>query len=170
MAGPVFTGINHICITTRDIDRAVRIWADRYGVGPWRLYTFDPSTMSVSVDGEAIEFGMRVALCQFGPATRVEIIQPLDDDRSPYAKSLNAHDGADHVHHIRLDVDNYEGSLEQLDGLGIQRSLSGRYGGEDPGIRSWATYLATEADLGFTAEVAYMPPGWTMAEPDYVYP
>jgi hypothetical protein len=31
-------------------------------------------------------------------------------------------------------------------------------------------YLGTEADLGFTVEIADMPAGFSMPEPEYVYP
>jgi methylmalonyl-CoA/ethylmalonyl-CoA epimerase len=169
MADPVFTGINHICIATEDLDRAVRVWSDKYAVGPWRLYTYDTSNMQVSLGGEPTEFGMRVGLCQFGPTTRVEIIQPLDD-RSPYAESLVEHGGADHLHHIRVDVADYDGALAHLQGLGVPEVLSGRYQSADPAVHSRATYVDTTPDLGFTMEVAHLPTGLQMPEPDYIYP
>ena len=50
-----FTGVNHICIATRDLDRAVRTWSDRYGVGPGRLWTKDDANMSAEVDGKPTE-------------------------------------------------------------------------------------------------------------------
>ena len=67
MVKPFFTGINHICVVTHDIDRAVRTWSDRYGVGPWSLWTKDASNMTAVVDGEPTDFAMRVALCQLSP-------------------------------------------------------------------------------------------------------
>jgi hypothetical protein len=100
---PVFTGINHICLVTHDLDRSVRTWFDRYGVGPWRIWTKDASNMSAVVDGEPTDFAMRVALCQLSPGFRLEIIQPLDE-RSPYARSLAERGGADHIHHVRFEV------------------------------------------------------------------
>lgn len=169
MSDSVFTGLNHICIVTRDVDRAVRVWSDRYGIGPWRIYTYGPSNMTTSVDGTPTEFGMRVGLCQFGPSTRVEIIQPLDE-LSPYARSLAEHDGADHLHHVRVDVGDYDAALDHLAALDVPISLSGRYQGGDPEVWSRATYADTRADLGFTLEVAYMPPGYQVPEPDLVYP
>ena len=30
MSDGMFTGVNHICVVTRDVDRAVRTWADKY--------------------------------------------------------------------------------------------------------------------------------------------
>jgi catechol 2,3-dioxygenase-like lactoylglutathione lyase family enzyme len=169
MAKPVFEGINHICIVTRDIDRTVRVWADRYNVGPWSVHTFHSSRISASVDGLPSAFGIRVGYCQFGPGTRIELIQPLDD-RSPYARSLAKHGGADHLHHLRLDVGDYASGLDQLTGLGLRESMSADFVGEDPAIHAAAKYLSTETDLGFVTEIADVPSGFQPPPPDYVYP
>ena len=170
MAAPVFTRINHICIVTNDIDRAVRTWSDRYGVGPWSLWTKDASNMSAVVDGTPTDFAMRVALCQLSPGFRLEIIQPLDD-RSPYAKSLARSGGADHVHHVRFEVDDYETAGERLRGLGLPRVLEAEFAAA-PGVegRFAGTYFDTEDDLGFIVEIGRAPPGFAMPEPEQVYP
>jgi len=167
----VFDAINHICVVTADIERAVRVWADRYGVGPWSVYTFGPSNMRVVIEGTPVEFGMRVGLAHVGAntPTRMEIIQPLDD-RSPYAASLAAHGGANHIHHVRLDIADHDAAVAQMHELGLRTKLSGRYAGRDPGTESRATYLSTEEDLGFTVEVAARAPDFPMPEPDFVYP
>jgi catechol 2,3-dioxygenase-like lactoylglutathione lyase family enzyme len=165
----MFTGINHVSIVTSDISRAVRVWADRYGVGPWRVYSYGPETMDIRLDGEPAEFQMRVALCRLSPSTRIEIVQPLDD-RSPYARSLAEHGGADHVHHMRLDVADYRDSLARLHGFGLTDVLSGRFQGRDPNTASSATYLHTEADLGVIVELAELPADYEPPEPDYTYP
>jgi hypothetical protein len=41
-----------------------------------------------------------------------------------------------------------------------------------PGVSSvvTATYLATEPDLGFLVEIGDVPPGFSMPEPERVYP
>jgi catechol 2,3-dioxygenase-like lactoylglutathione lyase family enzyme len=154
-----FTGVNHVCVATRDLDRAVRIWSDRYGVGPWALWTKDSSN-----------FAMRVALCSLPSGTRIELIEPLDD-RSPYAESLARHGGADHVHHVRLDVDDFADTRETLTGLGLEPVLDATFAGA-PGIDSvvTATYLGTEDDLGFLLEIGDVPTGFAMPEPELVYP
>jgi methylmalonyl-CoA/ethylmalonyl-CoA epimerase len=170
MSQPVFSGANHICIVTADIDRAVRTWADRYGVGPWQLWTKDSSNMSSRVDGEVASFAMRVALCQLSASFRIELIQPLDD-RSPYAASLGAHGGADHIHHVRFDVEDYERSTELLDGLGVRRIFEGRFAGASADVGEFVgSYHDTVADLGFIAEVGAAPPRFAMPEPEEVYP
>lgn len=171
MPSPAFTGINHICIVTGDIERAVRTWADRYGIGPWRLYRYDSSNMAATVDGQPVEFEMRVALCQLANA-RIELIQPLDGDRSPYALSLSAHGGADHLHHVRFDVASYEDTAGQLRGLGVDTIFDAAFApaGSDDGERLSATYFATAQDLGVTVEVVRMPADFTMPQPASMYP
>ncbi len=147
------------------------MWADRYGIGPWSLYTKDASNMSAVVDGEPTDFAMRVALCHLSPSFRLEIIQPLDD-RSPYADSLARHDGADHIHHVRFDVDDYDRALDRLqNGLGLRPAMSAEFAGA-PGIRSVfaGTYLHTDDDLGFIVEIGHAPEGFSMPEPELVYP
>lgn len=170
VAAPVFTGINHICVVTHDLDRSVRAWFDRYGIGPWSIWTKDASNMSADVDGEPTDFAMRVALCQLAPGFRLEIIQPLDE-RSPYAKSLAERGGADHVHHVRFEVDDYDVARGRLRGLGLRMPLEAEFDGA-PGIdsRFAATYFATESDLGLVVEIGRAPDGFAMPDPEQVYP
>ena len=166
----MFTGANHLCVVTGDLDRAVQTWADRYGVGPWSVWTKDPSNMTATVDGHSVEFAMRVALCSLSPTFRLELIQPLDA-RSPYAASLARHGGADHVHHLRLDVDDYADSRERLVGLGNDVLLDASFDGAS-GVRDTvrATYFTTEGELGLTLEIAEVPAGFVMPEPERVHP
>jgi catechol 2,3-dioxygenase-like lactoylglutathione lyase family enzyme len=167
---PIFAGVNHICVVTRDLDRSVRLWSDRYGVGPWSLYTKDDGNMSALVDGVPTAFAMRVALCRLTPTFRLELIQPLDG-RSPYAASLAEHGGADHVHHVRFEVDDYEHAGERLDRLGLGRMLEAEFAGA-PGVESRfvGTYYDTRDELGFVVEIGHMPAGFAMPEPELVYP
>jgi catechol 2,3-dioxygenase-like lactoylglutathione lyase family enzyme len=169
MPTPLFTDVNHICIVTHDLDRVVRTWADRYGMGPWNMWTKDRSNMSAEVEGERTDFGFRVALCQVSPTFRLEIIQPLDD-RSPYAKSLAERSGADHVHHVRFDIADYAAAARRLDALGLRRIFHGEFDAA-PGVqgRFVGTYFGTEEDLGFIVEIGQAPEQFAMPEPEAVY-
>jgi methylmalonyl-CoA/ethylmalonyl-CoA epimerase len=167
---PLFTGGNHICIVTRDLDRAVRMWWDRYGVGPWRVFRYDDSNMAATVEGQPARFAMRAALAQLGPGFRIEIIQPLDE-RSPYASSLAGRHDADHIHHVRFDVSDFDEAFARMRDLGLDTRMHATFAGGAPeGPRVTGAYLGTEADLGFTVEIAEMPAGFSMPEPEYVYP
>jgi methylmalonyl-CoA/ethylmalonyl-CoA epimerase len=165
-----FTGLNHVCVVTHDLDRAVSTWSERYGIGPWELWTKDASNMTAEVAGRPTDFAMRVALCTIGRGVRVELIQPLDD-RSPYAESLARHDGADHLHHIRLDVEGYDDARRDLLELGLHTVLDATFAG-DVGVTSRvrATYLSTEAELGFLLEIADVPAGFAMPPPERIHP
>jgi methylmalonyl-CoA/ethylmalonyl-CoA epimerase len=170
MPDQLFTGGNHICIATHDLDRAVRTWWDRYGVGPWRVYRYDPSTVSGEVAGTPAEFAMRAALAQMGPHFRVEIIQPLEGD-NPYTPSLERHGGADHIHHVRFDVADYNQAVGHLAGLGLASVMDARFaGGTEDSPRLVGRYVDTTEDLGFILELAHVPPGFIMAVPEYEYP
>jgi hypothetical protein len=167
---PLLTGGNHICIATLDLDRAVRTWWDRYGVGPWRVYRYDPSTVSAEVNGRPTEFSMRAALASMGPHFRVEIIQPLNGD-DPYTPSLERHNGADHIHHVRFDVSNYDEAVGELHALGLHSVMDARFaGGTEESPRLVGRYVDTTEDLGFMLELAHVPPGFVMATPEYEYP
>jgi methylmalonyl-CoA/ethylmalonyl-CoA epimerase len=163
--GVSLIGINHICIATRDLDRAVATWADAYGVGPWRIWTKDASNMSASP-----QFAMRVALADLPSGARIELIEPLDD-RSPYAQSLERHGGADHLHHVRFDVEDYAAAREKLEGLGQDVLLDATFAGaEEVESEVRATYFATERDLGLLLELADVPAGFIMPAPERTYP
>ena len=167
---PIFTDINHICVVTGDVERAIRVWADRYGFGPWSVYTKDATNMSALVDGEPTEFAIRVALANVSPTFRIELIQPLDE-RSPYSDSLARHGGADHVHHLRFDVADYDGAGARLAELGRRRLLDAAFDGA-PGVgeKFLGTYYDTERELGFVVEIGHAPPGFRMPPPELVYP
>jgi methylmalonyl-CoA/ethylmalonyl-CoA epimerase len=166
----VFTGLNHICIVTADLDRAIRTWSDRYGVGPWSVYGYDRTNMTATVGGEPAGFTMRVALCQLGPNVRLELIQPVDGD-SPYSQSLAERHGTDHIHHVRLDLNDYAESRAHLDGLGLSVELDATFRGDNPdGPRLTATYFNATDELGFIVEIVDRPDGFTMPPPQSVYP
>jgi methylmalonyl-CoA/ethylmalonyl-CoA epimerase len=167
---PIFTGLNHVCVATTDLDRAVRTWADRYGLGPWTLYAYDSSNMSAIVDGQSTDFEMRVALCNVSPTQRIELLQPLDD-RSPYERSLGDRGGADHVHHLRLDIADYGEAQARLRSLGLRRIMDAEFaGGPGSGSKFVGTYYGTEEELGVIVEIGSAQPGFAMPQPMGVYP
>jgi methylmalonyl-CoA/ethylmalonyl-CoA epimerase len=163
---PVLKDVTQLCVVTADLDRAVRVWWDRYGVGPWQIVELDPSVIEAgTIDEEPAEFAMRIAFANFGNLG-LEIIQPLDD-RSIYATSLARHGGIDHVHHIACATDgreDYERTIEHLRSKGLRSGQSGRSYGVD-----W-NYIATDEDIGFAIEFIHMPDGFSQPEPQAVYP
>src|SRR5438132_5442947 len=114
MPDQVLKEVTQLGIVTRDLDRTIRIWSDKYGVGPWQVHVFDPSNMTeLTVGGRPAEYGMRIALAFLG-SMMLEVIEPLDE-RSIYAGSLERHGGADHLHHVLCTTDDdLQSSLEHF--------------------------------------------------------
>ena len=166
---PVFTGADHLGFVTRDLDAAVRTWADHYGVGPWRVYAYDETTIEATYCGVTGALPMLAALCSLGDTFRLEIIQPLTD-AGPYHDSLLAHGDADHLHHVRLVADPAAAEAA-LAGQGHGVVVDAAFAGADEtGPRLHARYYDTVPGLGFRIEVVERPASFAMPEPVRVYP
>jgi catechol 2,3-dioxygenase-like lactoylglutathione lyase family enzyme len=165
-----FSGVNHIGIVVGDLDRSVRIWADRYGIGPWQIFKFDRSNLLRTVlNGKPAKLELRTAQCQLSESIRFELLQPLGDD-GVYAASLRRHGGRDHVHHIRFEVDDIGATTARMRELGVEveLELDARFGPRGP--LAEGLYFATGDDLGFAAEVVDREPGFNLGDPEEVYP
>jgi hypothetical protein len=159
MREPVFADTVQVALVVRDLQASMKTYVERYGIGPWEIYEFNPDTVEdMKARGERIESSWRLALARVG-GVMWELIEPLDD-RSPYAEFLARHGEA--VHHIGMAGTSYDGTLAELDAEGRKPLLSGRYGGID------FAYLPTDTDMGVATEIfSAIPSG---QEPDARYP
>ncbi len=169
MGSPSFTGINHLGIVTGDLDRAMRTWVEGYGIGPWTIHAFDAETMSITVDGEAVPTSIRLASAFVGGTSRIELIQPLADDESPYARSLREHGGADHLHHVRMDVADFDAALEEAAADGVGTVLDAEFADAAGGEPLRVAYLDTGPKVGFITEIVGRPDGYQLPDPDRTY-
>ena len=99
---PVFTGVIQVCVVVKDVDKAVRRFADVYGIGPWQLYTCDglperhAAIHHMIIRDKPMGHALRLAYCMIG-STSWELIQPLDD-HSIFAEFLREHgEGVQHI-------------------------------------------------------------------------
>jgi methylmalonyl-CoA/ethylmalonyl-CoA epimerase len=160
MSEPLFTETLQVAIVVADLDAALRTYVHEYGIGPWEIYEFDPSTVTEMVrDDRPAEYAMRIAVTMVG-STQWELIQPLDE-KSIYAEFLERRGGG--LHHVGVGVRDYGEALATLRSKGHSVLQGGRYNGV-----SFA-YLSTDRDLGVIAEIFDWPEGHTQ-EPDAVYP
>jgi methylmalonyl-CoA/ethylmalonyl-CoA epimerase len=66
---PGVDNIGQVAFVVRDLDRAMATWAG-LGIGPWRVYTFDPDRLSsMTLRGREQPQVIRIALCSVGPTT-----------------------------------------------------------------------------------------------------
>jgi catechol 2,3-dioxygenase-like lactoylglutathione lyase family enzyme len=157
---PVFTETLQVCVVVRDIEQAMRTYVERYGIGPWDVYEFNPDTVSgMHESGEPVERSWRLALSKVG-GVQWELIQPLDDE-SIYARFLAETGGG--VHHVGVAVPDYEGTIAELDGQGHEVIFGGLYNGIG------FSYFSTDRDMGVITEIFSGAPGDDQ-QPDATYP
>lgn len=169
MDEPIFTGADHLCVVTRDLDAAVRTWSS-YGVGPWNVYAYDDTTMAATYCDVTGSFPMLAALCSLRDGFRIELIQPLTD-AGPYHDSLVARGDVDHLHHVRLAVLDPVTARTALARQGHDVLVDAAFAGaDDTGPRLHARYFDTVRELGFLLEVVDRPESFEMPEPIRVHP
>src|SRR3712207_6629593 len=86
-----------VCVVTRDIDRTIREYADRLGIGPWQVHTLaPPHLVRTKLRGKECTYSMKMALAFIGDMMW-ELVQPL---RGPtiYDEFLATH--GEGIHHI----------------------------------------------------------------------
>jgi len=158
---PIFKNVLQVAVVVRDLDEAVKKYADEYGIGPWKIYEFDPKTVENMIIREKREdYAMRIALCNIGNV-QWELIEPKDE-KSIYAEFLRT--CGEGLHHVAFAVDNYEEAMKFFRAKGHKILQGGTWYGLT------YTYLTTEENLKFIAEIYNMPPDFEWPEPDAVYP
>ena len=159
MREPVFADTVQVALVVRDLQSSLQTYVERYGIGPWEIYEFNPDTVeNMQAHGEPLDASWRLALARVGNVMW-ELIEPLDE-RSPYAEFLAEH--GEGVHHVGMAGTAYDGTLAEFAAEGRTPLLSGRFRGID------FAYLPTDADLGVATEIfSAVPSG---QEPDARYP
>ncbi|MCX7847571.1 MAG: VOC family protein [bacterium] len=144
--------IAQIAIIVPDLDAAVRNYWERFGVGPWHIYTYGkPLVKRMTRNGKPTEYRMRVALANVG-AMRIELIQPLEGD-TVYAEFVKKHGYG--VHHIGVLTNDMQRALEQARACGLVMTQDGAgFGPDDDGHYA---YLDTENLIGTTLELIERP-------------
>ena len=149
-------------IVVDDLDRALELYTNRFGVGPWRIYTYGPSTLtSMAYRGEPGAFSMLLALAGQGP--QLELIQPLEGP-SVYHEWLERHGPG--LHHVAVEVDSLTKTIATMELAGYALLQLGRGFGPD-GDGGFA-YFDTQGDLGVIVEA--IEEAKRIAEPERIYP
>jgi methylmalonyl-CoA/ethylmalonyl-CoA epimerase len=147
---PVFVDTLQVAVVVRDLEARMQVYVEKYGIGPWEIYEFNPATVqNMRQDGEPVETSWRLALARVGNV-HWELIEPLDD-RSTYAQFLASK--GEGVHHIGMAAASYDDTLSSVADEGRRVVLSGHYNGVN------FAYLPTEDDLGVLTEIFDAAPG-----------
>ena len=144
MRDPVFTQTVQIGIVVRDLDATMRKYVDEWGIGPWKIYEFNPgNTKDLREYGQPVMRSWRLGVAMVGQL-QWELIEPLDEE-SIYARFLAEKGGG--VHHIAVAAQSFDEMLAMEAKRGIDVPLSGEF----EGVR--VAYLGTDRDLGVILEI-----------------
>lgn len=162
MIKPFFKKILEIAFVVKSVNRAVRTYADSYGIGPWQIWEFDSdSVYDMKINGKRIDYKMRVAECNIGD-TYIELIEPLDDI-CIYSKYLKEH--GEGIHHICYKVKNFNKAIKYFKSRGIEEYQSGNWGGV-----LLYLYVKSEKELKQLVELWNIQTGSKWPAPIEVYP
>ena len=152
-----------ICVVTEDIYRTMAGFV-QLGVGPWRVYTFGPGTVTEQTyRGKEQTYSMRLALAWSG-SSFWEIIQPLAGD-SIYKDWLAEHgEGIQHVAQscspLALDE-----QIAEFRKRGLEVVQSGFWADQ---VRY--AYIGSEKLTGMAIELFAFPEDFEFPEPEEWYP
>jgi catechol 2,3-dioxygenase-like lactoylglutathione lyase family enzyme len=156
-------GIAQIAIIVPNIDKAVKTYWERFGIGPWHHYTYGkPLVKRMTRNGEPSEYKMKVALSYIGNM-RIELIEPLEGD-TVYKEFVEKHGYG--VHHLGVLTDDMQTSIKQAKECGIEMTQDGA--GFGPDNDGHYAYLDTEELLGTTIELIERPK--RRQPPEKIYP
>jgi hypothetical protein len=156
-------GTLQICVVTHDLDKAVRAYADRLGIGPWWVQdAAAPAMADTKIRGVPTPFSMRLALAWTG-AMNWEIIQPLEGP-TVYKEFLEKH--GEGVQHAAFSYSGlgFDRAVETFSTRGFAPIQECNWNG----IR--VCYFDTQGAALTTFEIWDWPEGMALPEPQYWYP
>ncbi len=159
---PIFNGILQVAVVVNDCDATARVYWEKYGIGPWAIYEFNPDTVSnMILDDKKEGYSMRLALTDVG-GVQWELIQPRDD-KSIYASFLK--ESGEGLHHVAFSTQNdYQETMKFFRDQGHRIVQGGTFAGLT------YTYLDTEEDLKVISEIYNWPEEVQLPEPDATIP
>ena len=156
-------GTVQICVVTHDLDRAVRAYADRLGIGPWWIQDAQPPEMQETrIRGVETPFSMRLALAWTGDMMW-EIIQPLTGP-TVYKEFLEKHgEGVQHAAFSFTRV-GFDAAVESFKARGFEPIQECNWNG----VR--VKYFDTVGAAHTTFEIYDWPEDKALPEPQSWYP
>lgn len=150
-----------IAVVVKDLQKAMKHYWDVFGIGPWRIFTFQPPFLSkTTVRCKPEQYTMKIAVTQIGNINW-ELIEPLTGP-SIYKEFLEQK--GEGLHHIACATEDYDQTVTTLKKHGIGILM----GGSTP-VDSYA-YMDTEKALGAIIEIYKRPAEFKMIAPEAVYP
>ncbi len=152
-----------VALVVEDLDRSVRAWHDRLGIGPWTAWRLGPQVLQdMTYHGTATAFEFRHALAWQGDV-QFELVQPLSGP-SIFADHLREHGPG--LHHVGKYVEDHPAAVQAVlaDGFTPIQSAHG-FGANGDGAFA---YFAPPGLTGLIVELIEAPK--VRIEPEFRYP
>jgi len=136
----------HVCIVVRDVEKTARVFAEMFGVGPFRIRVVHSPASRATVHGTPTEYTLKFGHAKLG-SVGLELVQPLEG-RTIYQEFLDKH--GEGLHHIGVPTPvPFETELQKWQSLGISPLQTNRMEDHEEG---WA-YMDTQQLVGAILEI-----------------
>ena len=153
-----------ICIVTPDHRRTMAdLW--KLGIGPWKVYTFDPSnTSNQTYRGEPCEFTLKVCFAVLDSIVW-ELMEPIS---GPTIMSDFLRQHGEGIHHIAFDCNHvpWQERLDEFQMRGFNLVQTGSW----MGINSFAFFEGERGSRPTTFETYFFPEDWEYPPAEAEYP
>jgi Glyoxalase/Bleomycin resistance protein/Dioxygenase superfamily len=137
--------IDQLGYVVDDIEGAMAQWVEKLGVGP---FYFLPSPPLVDLVYQGRPTGARIAVAlSFSGPLQIELIQPLDDEPTPYRDFMVGHGTG--LHHVARFAEDYDAVLAAY----AERGMEPYFGGRGLTERQRFSYFDTETHGGTCSEL-----------------
>lgn len=155
--------IRQVAWVVRDLERAVRNYADLLGIGPWTAYDLTPEILQDGrYYGSPAQFGLRHALGWKGEV-QFELVQPTSGP-SIFSDHLSEH--GEGLHHVGIYVDDHDAAVQEVLAQGFDPIQSARGFGAN-GDGAFAYFLSPDL-AGCVVELIKAPS--VRRQPLFVFP
>ncbi len=165
IAADILGDITQVCCVTNNHKRTMCSLM-KLGVGPWRIYNFNPQTTTETLyKGEPHSFSAVMGYAN-SANTQFEIVEPIGGT-SIFADFLEQR--GEGVHHFGIKPPKGRSVTEMITAFG-QKSFPVAQSGRVWGGGIAFSFIDTFDELGFYLELTESSPGFQSPEPDEWYP
>jgi catechol 2,3-dioxygenase-like lactoylglutathione lyase family enzyme len=154
---------HQVAYVVKDLDKAVKHWADDLGIGPWTVYTLkSPGLKNCVYKGQATDFGIRHAMA-FSGNLQFELVEPL---HGPSILRDQLDSTGEGMNHVGCIVQDHPAAVADFIARGFTplQSAAG-FGAEGDGA-----FAYFQPPDGISAIVELISPPKVRIQPDYIYP
>jgi len=77
------TGLEQVCFVSRDLNKAIEVMWNKFGIGPWNVFISNADSMTqMTYRGKPARFSYKVAktVSRLGDGFEIEIAEPIEGD------------------------------------------------------------------------------------------